>query len=134
MVVRLLNKIQNGDGEFPAGSVLEIDDSEAKRLLKLKAAKCMEDDLDDEEIESEDQTKKPEVLIGLKEIPGIKDEVIEALTGEGIYSVQELAEKDPEDLVIIKGIGAKTAERLIDAANEILDNREESDEDDGLLE
>lgn len=128
MVVRLLNKIQNGDGEFPAGSVLEIDDAEATRLVKLKAAISLEDDDDDEEFEVhqlEDSDEEP--ITGLKEIPGIKEETIESLNDEGIYSVQDLAEKRVEDLILIKGIGVKTAERLIEAAEELLEEEEEEE-------
>lgn len=123
MVVRLLNKIVNGDGEFPSGSILEIDDTEAERLVKLKAAVEIEDVLTEEEEDEEDgQVGTGEPLISLTRIPGIKDELIDSLNDADIYSVQGLAEKEIDELVMIKGIGAKTAERLLDAANELLED------------
>lgn len=125
MVVRLLSKIQNGDGEFPTGSVLELNDSEATRLVKLKVAVSLE--------EEEPQINGPEInedrpVLGLKEIPKIKDDTVEALTDEGIFTVQDLIERSVEDLILIQGIGVKTAERLIDAARDLLREEEEEEE------
>lgn len=123
MVVRLLNRIKNGDGYFPAGAVLEIDDSEARRLLKLKAARSMEDEQEDEQEDFLEDGLEEEVepMRSLNELPGVKKNIVEALTEAGIYSIQELAKKDVDEIVLIDGIGARTAERLIDAANELLE-------------
>ncbi len=68
----------------------------------------------------------------LDELPGLDSRLIKLLEAGGIFSVEDLVEKDLEELMEIDGIGEKTARKIIDIIEENVDfeDEEEIDGDD----
>jgi N utilization substance protein A len=60
-----------------------------------------------------------EVTLAVSELPGVGKKVLEALTKAGFKEVKDIANSKLEDLLNIKGVGKKTAEKILDAAKEL---------------
>jgi Holliday junction resolvasome RuvABC DNA-binding subunit len=85
--------------------------------------------LDEEEVPQE-AAEEPETTSGeevqkvkskimeFEEIPGVSKKTAELLRSSGYLSLDELREAVPEDLVMIDGIGEKTAKKICDALKE----------------
>ena len=64
------------------------------------------------------RTRALETATPLDQLPGIGDATRERLEASEITSIEALATKTPADLVLIEGIGPKTADKLVEAAQE----------------
>jgi N utilization substance protein A len=64
----------------------------------------------------------------LTELP-IDARIIELLEKGGIFSVEELVETSPEELMKIEGIGEKTATKIMEIVKEMVDFEEDGDDD-----
>ena len=70
-----------------------------------------------------EKNKEAGLLIELK---GIGEKMVYNLNSFSIFTVKDLASADTDFITQIPGIGKKTAEKLVDMANEFFENREES--------
>ncbi len=66
------------------------------------------------------RTRSLETTTPLDQLPGIGDATRERLEGAEIKSIENLATKTPAELVTIEGIGPKTADKLVEAAQEFV--------------
>jgi N utilization substance protein A len=66
------------------------------------------------------RTRALETATPLEELPGIGDATRERLEAADIKSIETLATKTPAELVSIEGIGPKTADKLVEAAQEFV--------------
>ena len=66
------------------------------------------------------QSQLGAAAIALRDLQGVGPSMEKRLTAGGIASVEQLAGSTVEQLAAIKGIGEKTAEKLIQAAKEVL--------------
>jgi N utilization substance protein A len=66
------------------------------------------------------RTRALETATPLDQLPGIGDATKEHLEAAGIASIENLATKTPAELVSIEGIGPKTADKLVEAAQEFV--------------
>jgi len=127
MKIQLTKSVKISGSWRNPGSVVEIDNKEANRLLVLKACIELSDVLvadlpTDEEVEDS--------FNELETIDGVSTELAEMLYEAGYKTVQQVAEADPEDLIRIKGIGKKNVEKIQDSAEELLEESDsEPDED-----
>jgi N utilization substance protein A len=55
----------------------------------------------------------------ISELPGVGKKILESLKEAGLNNVNDLAKAKIEDLLKLKGIGKKTAEKILDAAKEL---------------
>jgi predicted flap endonuclease-1-like 5' DNA nuclease len=60
-------------------------------------------------------------LIPLEELAALTDRLRERLESHGIHTIQDILAKTPDELSSIPGIGPVTAQRLLDMAQETLD-------------
>ncbi|MCJ7772527.1 MAG: transcription termination factor NusA, partial [Desulfobacterales bacterium] len=63
----------------------------------------------------------------LLSLPGVGKSMADALSEKGLFSVEELSTASVEDLIQVKGIGEGTAEKLIEAAIDIISGGESFD-------
>jgi transcription termination/antitermination protein NusA len=76
-------------------------------------------------IQSE-KTRAAGLLVDLK---GVGEKMVYNLSNNGIRTIRDLANTDPEYLTELPGIGAKTAVKLIELANDYFGELEDIDED-----
>lgn len=74
--------------------------------------------------ESEHQYQTASLTSDLTKIKGIGTSAMEKLYQAGIHNIEELAQKTPKELSLIKGIGTKTAEAFIDQALQLASPKE----------
>ena len=106
---------------MPVGSVITVEKDEARKLIERGQAKPLDDGKDiDPEIDPQGSAVE-----ALCKLDGVNKKVAEVLIGAGYDSPDALrnAEVGVDELVEIKGIGSKVADRIIDALNE--DNDDE---------
>ena len=60
-----------------------------------------------------------EMAMPISVLPGVGKKTLEALKKSGFKEVENIAKAKIEDLVKIKGLGKKTAEKILDAAKEL---------------
>ena len=75
------------------------------------------------ELEIQSKSQLAAAQIELRAVPGVGPAMEARLKEAGITSVQQLAGMSLEQLTAVKGIGTKTAERLIEAATRALEAR-----------
>ena len=75
------------------------------------------------ELEIQSRSQLAASQVELRAVPGVGPAMEERLRGAGISSVQQLASLTVEQLSSVKGIGVKTAERLIASAGRALHTR-----------
>ncbi len=114
--LRSLVGVKNGGKWLPTGSVITVEKDEARKLIERGQAKPI-DDGNDIDPDIDPQGSAVEALCKLD---GVNKKVAEVLIGAGYDSPDALrnAEIGVDELVEIKGIGAKVADRIIDALNE----------------
>jgi DNA-directed RNA polymerase alpha subunit len=61
----------------------------------------------------------------------LEPRIIELLEKGGIFSVEELVETSLEELMKIEGIGEKTATKIMETVQEMVDFDEDGEEEDG---
>lgn len=67
-----------------------------------------------------EREKEPKAaVLPISELPGVGKKILEALSKAGIKEIDDLIKVKLEDLIKIKGIGKKTAEKMLSAANEL---------------
>lgn len=67
-----------------------------------------------------EKEKEPKAaVLPISELPGVGKKILEALSKAGIKEIDDLIKVKLEDLIKIKGIGKKTAEKMLSAANEL---------------
>lgn len=66
-------------------------------------------------------SQKGEEETPLEELPGLDQRTIKLLEAGGIFSVEDLVETSFEDLILIDGIGEKTAKKIMDILAESID-------------
>lgn len=104
------------------GAIVELDDAEGKRLLRLGAAERPSradigsgtDTFSSEEMDT--------MIEGLTSIDGISEKLVGDVIEAGYTTVGSIAGAAAEDLVKIKGIGENTAVKIIESAVEIFNN------------
>ena len=124
-----------------AGDEVEVEDNEAKRLIRLKAGNPVNNiepkSFKEEPIEpnptidpEEGEPEESDVML-LAQIKGVSEELALRLVNAGFNTPQRAAEADPEDLIQIEGIGPKSVEKIQDSAEELSDSLDldESDEE-----
>ena len=110
MEIKTLVDIKTSKGWREAGSILEMNDNDAKRLVDLNAAtKYVED-------------PATEIVGGISELDGVEDNFLEELLATEFNTVETLANATVEDLTPVNGIGKKTAEKIIESAKKSIDN------------
>jgi N utilization substance protein A len=57
--------------------------------------------------------------ISISELPGVGKKILEALKEAGLNGIDDIAKSSIEDLTKIKGIGKKTAEKILNAVKEL---------------
>ncbi len=72
------------------------------------------------EIKSKSQTESAASSSSLQQLPGVGPAIHERLAGAGVTTLQQLAGMTLEQLTAIKGIGEKTAQKLLETAQEAL--------------
>lgn len=70
-------------------------------------------------LEKAEEEKPKLAILPISELPGVGKKILEALGGAGIKDIDDLAEAKLEDLLKIKGVGKKTAEKILAAAKEL---------------
>jgi len=63
----------------------------------------------------------------LLQLPGVGESMADALYEKGFFSVDEISNASVEDLIQVKGVGAGTAEKLIEAAVEKVEGEADDD-------
>lgn len=91
--------------------------------IKEKTKEELEEEIRQVEQEKEEQLERLE-KVGLEDIPGIAKNILEELKKAGIKNARELYEMDLTDMVEIKGIGIKRAEKLKEILKEVLEKDE----------
>ena len=127
MQVRLLKSMKDDKGWHKPGAVLEVTSEEAKFLLQKKAAVAFEeiktevnepenDEVDNQNVDS------VEILMSVLEVSEV---IAEAMIEAGFDSIKKVAEAKQPHLVKVKGISGKSAVKLIEAAQLILEEQGE---------
>lgn len=62
-----------------------------------------------------------EKKIGLRDIPGVGEKTVEKLGNEGYKSLRDLIEVSPADLAEVEGIGVKTAAKIKEGLNSLIE-------------
>jgi ERCC4-type nuclease len=126
MIVRLLVSVKDGSGYHNPGSLLELDDDEAKRLIRIKAAVVPpEPEPKEPEPESDEELTEEElaqIMEELEPIDGVSEAIASELIDAGYQSLEAVAEANAADLEKIKGIGKKSAVTIIESAQELLED------------
>lgn len=129
--VECLRTIKSGGSWVKPGSRIELDEKTAKALNAITnpspVIKVLSDVEWAEELiaegPSEEELKENEnreiTLEEFSHIEAIDEGVAEAIYGLGITSLEALQAAAVEDLTPIKGVGKKTAQDIIDEANEL---------------
>ncbi|MCD6512268.1 MAG: 30S ribosomal protein S3 [Thermoplasmata archaeon] len=91
--------------------------------IREKSKEELEEEIRSKEQEKEEQLEKLE-KIDIMDIPGIAKNVLEEVKKAGIKNARELYEMDLTDMVEIKGIGMKRAEKLKEILKEVLEKNE----------
>ena len=110
------------------GSIVEIADQDANRLLTLKAAERLVEVTTEDDVVTDDESL--EAIEELEKIDGVSSELAELLYEAGYKTIQQVAEAEPEDLIRLKGIGKKSVETIQDSAEELLEDEESSNDED----
>lgn len=63
--------------------------------------------------------EEEKVSVKLEELPGVGEKTLESLMEAGFKKVQDIADASADDLVKVKGIGQKKAEKLIEEAKKL---------------
>jgi hypothetical protein len=112
-------KVSDGAWESP-GAIIELDDLEAKRLFKIGAAERP----NQIELGSDSTTYSAEemddIISALTDIDGISEKLVGDLIEVGLVTINDIAECSLEELVVIKGVGASTALKMIESAKSIM--------------
>lgn len=112
-----------GGKEYPPNSIVEIEDIEAKALLRGKYVER----LSSHEVTGDDTgtltaEEIDEIRSELCDISGVNNELALAMIDRDFLSVQKVAElgDDLDRLIAISGIGNATAIKIVESANAIL--------------
>jgi transcription termination/antitermination protein NusA len=65
----------------------------------------------------------------LSELPGLDQRTIKLLEDGGVFSVEDLVEKNLEELIEIEGIGEKTAQKIMEIIEDSVDFEEDEDDE-----
>ncbi|MFH1867341.1 MAG: transcription termination factor NusA [Candidatus Omnitrophota bacterium] len=65
------------------------------------------------------EEKEKEEAFPISELPGVGKKILEALKEAGFNAVDDITNVELKDLLKVKGIGKKTAEKIYDAAKEL---------------
>jgi len=84
----------------------EVPQEEAKEAKKTKKTK---------------KAKKTKTGIPIEELSAVKEKILEGLKAAGFNSVEDILAGKPEDLLQVKGIGEKKAEKIIEEAKKLQD-------------
>lgn len=116
------NKIWYGKGASLGSDLITKD--EARTLIRKRAAVELpqEASINFDEVDDKDNAT---ILEQLSKINGINEDLALRLAEAGLLSVESIANTDPDTLIAIKGIGAKTALEIQESASEILNEDSE---------
>jgi N utilization substance protein A len=56
--------------------------------------------------------------VPIEQIEGLTEGVVEKLKAAGVHTLKDLSDRSPDDIVAIKGIGEKTAEKILTVVRE----------------
>lgn len=121
MLIKLKVSAQVGGVWKKPGVLVTIDDVEAMEMIQKKQA---ENANPIGALSSgKDEPSMDHIIEELISIDGIDDKLVGDLIDAGYTSVDKLSDAKAEALVGIKGIGQKTAEKIIDSAIDIFNAR-----------
>jgi len=83
------------------------------------------------DIKSESKMEKlsQEIISKLQEIPGVGELIARILYNEGFYSVEEVAEVEPEELAKVLGVPLEKAKEIVKGAQKLLGKEVEEEEE-----
>lgn len=129
--LRLTKPVKLGEYWKDPGMTVKVDKKIAAEIVLNKAGEFTDPDesIDTRTLKNivKDGTSNGEeinratIVSELCEIEGVSTEVAENLIDAGFLSVQDVAEANEEDLVKIKGIGKKSAPKIVESAEEIVE-------------
>lgn len=123
--LELLVPVKHNGTEYAPGDVIEIEDKDANRLVLNKSAQVYKTPSSGSASEEEYEEVEVDLIEELSRIDGVNEDLAERLVEAGYESIQEVAEADPEELILIKGIGKKSVEGIQDSAEDIFDSENE---------
>lgn len=102
------------DGEWKSpNSLVNLDDAEARKLIANKQA--VDPNLFGN-VNVAPASGVDSMIEELISVEGIDDKLVGDIIDAGYTSIEKLSDAIADDLVKIKGIGVKTAEKIIDSA------------------
>ncbi len=130
MEVKLLQDVVYGDDDgkqstFKGGKLATFPVDVAKDLLQRRVATRPSKLEVGEETNTFTLEEKEDAVEKLIEITGINNELADLLFENGFTSVALVAEAKVKDLVALPGIGNKSAPKIIESAQDILDGDSE---------
>lgn len=140
MIIKCNNSIKAGGVYHFPGQIIDLPESEAKRLVKIKAAEFLpvagegpESVGEDPEIGPEDGEQKSDqdFVEELEQVKGVPKALAKSMADAGIDGISGLQKMTAEDLygLGIKGIGKAKAKTIIDDALEFGDIEEDDESD-----
>lgn len=144
MRIRILKSVKDGSGWIQPGTIRDFVDSEARRLIRLRAAELLSDtplpsdvtepDVPDESDESGIEEYTDEELDALAEalceIDGVDNDIAYRLIEAGYVDTASVADANPADLIKVKGIGNKSVVKIQESAEDLADSEDDDDDDD----
>lgn len=121
MRIRILKSVKHDSSWIEPGTIMDMEDKNARRLILNKAAEELTDSIVDENDDEVSDNELKVIVDKLIEIDGVNNELAYRLVEAGYGDLESIANAEVKELVKIKGIGAKNAKIIIDSAEELLD-------------
>ncbi|MFH1645511.1 MAG: transcription termination factor NusA [Candidatus Omnitrophota bacterium] len=86
--------------------------------INIKGKTNKVEELSEEEVE-EDDVEAGEITLSLSLLPGVGQKTLEALEAAGFNDIKSVASSNVEAISNVQGIGKKTAEKIVSAAQEL---------------
>ena len=94
-------------------------DIRTKAALAAEALAQQKKGEEEKKVKEEKKPKKEAKIVALKELSGVGEKTLLNLKQAGFHTVEDVAKAGIEDLVKVKGIGRKKAEKLIEQAKKL---------------
>jgi len=119
MVLQLLKTVHDDTGIHTPGTIMEFSETEAKYLLKNKAAVVIESPTQgetDEKVSTQGETEEvtiEQVLEELTQLSSINTKIAETLVENEVYSIKDLSKLSRDKLISFPHIGEATADKIL---------------------